>query len=819
MAESDERFGSMDPKKLRANRKVMQEMSRDMEAIVKAQRQLVNDNKQWADGMKESSGEAGKIAENLSRQLSEQLATTKGQKIVEEGLLKVRQQALDSEIKIFTIKEKIKARIQAEAVATGKKKIALGQEIKFHEKILATEMDRSRVIGTIVSKTEELVAAQDELASNTAFFDNMNDLVKDIPFVSKLLGDLQEAADAARDAARQGNSAWLAAAKSYGNLLGKATLAATGATLVKSFKDMDERQVSFQRNLNMSVDSSFELNQHLIKVKDETGHAAHSALNLSEAIHSINSDLGTTSVTSDDINTSFVLMTKRLGLSAEEATQISKTFIALGKNAKDFNSELIKTVTANNINKNVSIDYKEVMKDINSINNATLLSMNAQGISLGDAAYQARLLGMNMSQLESIADNLLQFESSIEAELEAELLTGRQLNFEKARLYALNNDMVGLARELNAQNITANKFANMNRLQQESIAKSMGMGREEMGKMLITQEALKKIGADSMGDVEKRVRERAKEVGLAKAIEEIGNDELERQMKSATAAELTAQTQQALMESMQKGGAMHTAMEGIKNAIHALNENIDSLKIAMYALSATQMVSSMGGLKGLTNLFKGATAQSGKLLGNMGKIGKVFGTGGTAFTSGKTAMQAVPKGGWGTGAALKRAAGSVGAIGSGVIGGAVAGVDEWMENEAAGIGTGENLGRTATRAGAAGLGAWGGAAAGAAIGTAIFPGIGTTIGGLIGGALGAWGGNFLGDEGGDLIFGEMGTPKGIKLNDFVLEANPNDKIGGVLDNNSVDEMRASLKQLVELQTATVKNTGEVKMELHSYELQ
>ena len=142
-----------------------------------------------------------------------------------------------------------------------------------------------------------------------------------------------------------------------------------------------------------------------------------------------------------------------------------------------------------------------------------------------------------------------------------------------------------------------------------------------------------------------------------------------------------------------------------------------------------------------------------------------------------------------------------------------------MENEAAGIGTGENLGRTATRAGAAGLGAWGGAAAGAAIGTVIFPGIGTTIGGLIGGALGAWGGNFLGDEGGDLIFGEMGTPKGIKLNDFVLEANPNDKIGGVLDNNSVDEMRASLKQLVELQTATVKNTGEVKMELHSYELQ
>ena len=48
---------------------------------------------------------------------------------------------------------------------------------------------------------------------------------------------------------------------------------------------------------------------------------------------------------------------------------------------------------------------------------------------------------MEMSQLDGIASSLMDFESSIKNELEAELLLGKNLNLEKARQAALNNDL------------------------------------------------------------------------------------------------------------------------------------------------------------------------------------------------------------------------------------------------------------------------------------------------------------------------------------------------------------------------------------------
>ena len=59
---------------------------------------------------------------------------------------------------------------------------------------------------------------------------------------------------------------------------------------------------------------------------------------------------------------------------------------------------------------------------------------------------------------KATAGALLNFEQSINAELEAELLTGKQLNLERARAAALNNDMATLAEELKKQNVDLASF-------------------------------------------------------------------------------------------------------------------------------------------------------------------------------------------------------------------------------------------------------------------------------------------------------------------------------------------------------------------------
>lgn len=79
---------------------------------------------------------------------------------------------------------------------------------------------------------------------------------------------------------------------------------------------------------------------------------------------------------------------------------------------------------------------------------------------------------------------------------------------------------------------------------------------------------------------------------------------------------------------------------------------------------------------------------------------------------------------------------TAGGVALGALGGVIAGASDYMEH-------GDISHAASTGVGGA-LGGYGGATLGASIGTALFPVVGTLVGGLIGGALGAWGGSEAG---------------------------------------------------------------------------
>jgi hypothetical protein len=95
---------------------------------------------------------------------------------------------------------------------------------------------------------------------------------------------------------------------------------------------------------------------------------------------------------------------------------------------------------------------------------------------------------MTLDQVAKSGESLLNFESSIENELKAELLTGKQLNLERARAAALAGDQATLAEEL-AKNVgTAADFSRMNVLQQKALAESVGMTADELANTLTKRE-------------------------------------------------------------------------------------------------------------------------------------------------------------------------------------------------------------------------------------------------------------------------------------------------------------------------------------------
>jgi hypothetical protein len=161
-----------------------------------------------------------------------------------------------------------------------------------------------------------------------------------------------------------------------------------------------------------------------------------------------------------------------------------------GEGLKDNLNSVNYTVLKLNQQNKLGLSAKAIQESIGKASAATRLSLGEGSVKLAEAAFQAKKLGVEIEKIEQIGSSLLDFESSISSEMEAELLTGKDLNLERARLAALNNDTATLAKEISEQMGSAADFTEMNVLQQDALAKSMGMNRNELAEMLETTEML-----------------------------------------------------------------------------------------------------------------------------------------------------------------------------------------------------------------------------------------------------------------------------------------------------------------------------------------
>ena len=125
----------------------------------------------------------------------------------------------------------------------------------------------------------------------------------------------------------------------------------------------------------------------------------------------------------------------------------------------------------------------DVVKDLASNTETFAEFAKDGGANLAKAAIQARKLGMSLSTTAKIADSLLDFESSIEKEMEASLMIGKQLNFNRARARALEGDIAGAAADIAAQVGGPEALNQMNVLQRRALADSIGVSVEELSKL------------------------------------------------------------------------------------------------------------------------------------------------------------------------------------------------------------------------------------------------------------------------------------------------------------------------------------------------
>jgi plasmid maintenance system antidote protein VapI len=213
----------------------------------------------------------------------------------------------------------------------------------------------------------------------------------------------------------------------------------------------------------------------------------------------------TTSATKDQVETQIVL-TKQLGQSVDEALALQGIFAVNNVEANE-GLDIVYDQIAAFANQNKMIaDGRQILKQVQGVSKQVLLNFRGNTGELVKTVLQANKLGLSLDQVNKIAGSLLDFEQSIEAELSAELITGKQLNLDKARQFALTNDIAGLTQEINNQGVTAAEFAKMNRIEQEAIAGAFGMQASEMADMLFKQELIRDTGGQTLKNLKEEVK-------------------------------------------------------------------------------------------------------------------------------------------------------------------------------------------------------------------------------------------------------------------------------------------------------------------------
>ena len=290
----------------------------------------------------------------------------------------------------------------------------------------------------------------------------------------------------------------------------------------------DKATGDLAKSMNITYQESTGVMENFNAIANSSNNAFITTIGLAETQAAINKELGTSVVLSDKVLQDFTMLREQAGFTNEELAGIRAITLATGGDAEKLTGEIMAQARISATRLGVVVNERDIVKDIAKVSAATTLSLGKSGEAIADAVTTAKALGFELSQIEGIASSILQFESSIENELSAELLIGKELNLERARFAALNNDVSTVAKEIASQMGSAAEFGKMNVIQQEALAKALGMNREDLAKSLYVQEQLAGVSGEEAKLREKAINARIAEVGLAQTQQEIADGQLEK---------------------------------------------------------------------------------------------------------------------------------------------------------------------------------------------------------------------------------------------------------------------------------------------------
>jgi len=309
-------------------------------------------------------------------------------------------------------------------------------------------------------------------------------------------------------------------AQNFVGSLGKNLLKALGpvvliAELVQGIFRADQETTELGKSMALTKGEATLFRENLAEAARDSGNIAVTSEKVVKSFNELNKQLGFINNFTLDTLVTMTKLTEQVGLSAQEAGGLVTLSEARGKNAEDEYKAVLATTYNLQRQTGIQLDNREVLKAVAAVSGQLRANLEANPAAIAEAVTLAVQLGGSLDDVKNISSAILDFEASIAKELEAELLTGKEINLERARLAALNGDIADLTREISSQVGTFTEFSKMNVIQQEALAQAFGLSSDRLSDMLFKQQVMGKSAKELRALGEDELADRVEQLSLA----------------------------------------------------------------------------------------------------------------------------------------------------------------------------------------------------------------------------------------------------------------------------------------------------------------
>ena len=267
------------------------------------------------------------------------------------------------------------------------------------------------------------------------------------------------------------------------------------------FAELDEAGKSFRETTGFLASQTKEIEANIQATSRDLAGFGVSVKDATESAQQLANAFGDTSIANKE-NIEYVsLMKQNLGVSAEDSTALMQNFMGIGGMSSKVARET--AGAAASMAKAAGVPFGAVMKEVAKPSAEVRSLIKGSVDNLIKGAIEAKRLGTSLEAVGKAAAGVLDFQNSINDEMEASVLFGKDVNLQKMRELSYAGDLEGVAREQAKLLKEAGDVSKMDFFQRQSIAKALGMSVEEMDKMNAKQQELNQLRLEDPETYEK----------------------------------------------------------------------------------------------------------------------------------------------------------------------------------------------------------------------------------------------------------------------------------------------------------------------------